>query len=189
MSSSFNIAATNVASSNIASIPSELEHAEGIALERVKIARTPALISGKPLTAITARTNILTLLRRPLAMPSSGPMRIAIRAQRKILFVDPADVVAIEAQGNYVLVRRTSRSHLLRESISAMEEKLSPHGFVRIHRSVLVNGACVEEIQPWATGEYLLRARDKEYTVTRTYRKNLRLLAQLWIGGASIVVG
>ena len=115
--------------------------------------------------------------------------RIAIRANRKILLINPADVIAVEAQGNYVLVRQTSSSHLLRESISTMEEKLAPHGFVRIHRSVLVNRACVEEIRPWSTGEYVLRARDKEYTVTRTYRKNLRLLAQLWIGGASAVAG
>jgi DNA-binding LytR/AlgR family response regulator len=115
--------------------------------------------------------------------------RIAIRAKRKILLINPADVIAVEAQGNYVLVRQTSSSHLLRESISTMEEKLAPHGFVRIHRSVLVNRACVEEIRPWSTGEYVLRARDKEYTVTRTYRKNLRLLAQLWIGGASAVAG
>ena len=115
--------------------------------------------------------------------------RIAIRAKRKILLINPADVIAVEAQGNYVLVRQTSSSHLLRESISTMEEKLAPHGFVRIHRSVLVNRACVEEIRPWSTGEYVLRARDKEYTVTRTYRKNLRLLAQLRIGGASAVAG
>ena len=72
--------------------------------------------------------------------------RIAIRAKRKILLINPADVIAVEAQGNYVLVRQTSSSHLLRESISTMEEKLAPHGFVRIHRSVLVNRACVEEI-------------------------------------------
>jgi DNA-binding LytR/AlgR family response regulator len=115
--------------------------------------------------------------------------RIAIRAKRRILLIDPADVIAVEAQGNYVLVRQMSSSHLLRESISTMEAKLSPHGFVRIHRSVLVNGACVDEIRPWSTGEYVLRAKDKEYTVTRTYRKNLRLLAQLWIGGAGVIAG
>jgi len=64
-----------------------------------------------------------------------------------------------------------------------MEEKLNPHGFVRIHRSVLVNAALVEEIQPRPAGESVVRVKGgREYTVTRTYKKNLQLLAQSWIG-------
>jgi DNA-binding LytR/AlgR family response regulator len=118
---------------------------------------------------------------RSLAMGKSA--RIAIRAKGKILFIDAADVIAVEAKGKYVLLLHTSSSHMLRESISTMEEKLNLHGFVRIHRSVLVNAALVEEIHPLSTGEYVLRVRGgREFTVTRTYKKNLQLLAQLWIG-------
>jgi hypothetical protein len=40
-----------------------------------------------------------------------------------------------------------------------MAEKLSLFGFVRIHRSSLVNAAFVEEIHPLSTGEYMLRVR------------------------------
>jgi DNA-binding LytR/AlgR family response regulator len=109
--------------------------------------------------------------------------RIAIKASGRILFIDAADVIAVEAKGKYVLLLHTSSSHMLRESISTMEEKLTLHGFVRIHRSVLVNGALVEEIHPCSTGEYVLRLRGgREFIVTRTYKSNLQLLAQLWIG-------
>jgi DNA-binding LytR/AlgR family response regulator len=68
-------------------------------------------------------------------------------------------------------------------------EKLEPHGFIRIHRSVLVNTSFVEEIRPGSTGEYGLRVKGgKEYTVTRTYKKNLKSLAEYWIGaGASFL--
>jgi len=67
--------------------------------------------------------------------------------------------------------------------MTTIEEKLNLHGFVRIHRSVLVNGALVEEIQPRPAGESLVRMKGgKEYTVTRTYKKNLQALAQSWIG-------
>jgi hypothetical protein len=45
------------------------------------------------------------------------------------------------------------------------------------------NASFVQEIRPCATGEYELRLRcGKEYTVTRTYNKNLRSLAEFWIG-------
>lgn len=124
---------------------------------------------------------------RTLAMGKSA--RIAIKAKGRILFIDAADVIAVEAKGNYVLLLHTSSSHMLRESISTMEEKLNPHGFVRIHRSVLVNAALVEEIHLSSTGEYVLRVKGgRDYTVTRTYKKNLQLLAQSWIGMSGFAV-
>lgn len=110
-------------------------------------------------------------------------MRIAIKSKGRIVFVDPNDVVTVQAQGNYVLLQCKSGDSLLRESISVIADKLEPCGFIRIHRSVLVNRSFVEEIQPYPTGEYGLRVQGgKEYTVTRTYKKNLRSLAEFWIG-------
>jgi two-component system, LytTR family, response regulator len=126
----------------------------------------------------------LPLPKRPTRMLGTGKSaRIAIKAKGRIFFIDTADVIAVEAKGNYVLLLHTSSSHMLRESISTMEEKLNLHGFVRIHRSVLVNAALVEEIHPLSAGDYVLRVLGgREFTATRTYKKNLRLLAQLWIG-------
>jgi DNA-binding LytR/AlgR family response regulator len=40
-----------------------------------------------------------------------------------------------------------------------MAAKLKPYGFIRIHRSVVVNTSAVEEIQSLPTGEYRLRAK------------------------------
>jgi two-component system LytT family response regulator len=109
--------------------------------------------------------------------------KIAIKSKGRILFVDPRDIRAVQAEGNYVLLQRESGSDLLREPISAVAEKLREYGFIRIHRSVLVNASFVEGIEPRLGGEYGLRMRGgKEYTVTRTYKKNLKSLAQLWIG-------
>jgi len=75
----------------------------------------------------------------------------------------------------------------VRESLSFMAEKLKPYGFVRIHRSVIVNISAVEEIQPLPTGEYRIRIKGgQEYLVTRTYKRNLRDLAQLWVGSGRL---
>jgi len=97
--------------------------------------------------------------------------------------VDPSGVAAAEAEGNYVLLEGQSGSYLIRESITTIAEKLESCGFIRIHRSVLVNTSFVEEIEPWSTGEYIVRMKGgKEYTVSRTYKKNLKALARFWIG-------
>jgi DNA-binding LytR/AlgR family response regulator len=109
--------------------------------------------------------------------------RIAFKTNGRILFLDLAEIVAVQAEGNYVSLRLQPSPYLLHESLSSMAEKLKPYGFIRIHRSVVVNISAVEEIQPLPTGEYRLRVKGgKEYLVTRTYKDNLRDLAQLWIG-------
>jgi len=111
------------------------------------------------------------------------PLRVAIKVRGKILFINLGDVVSVHAKGKHVSFQQTSGSYLLRESISAVAERLETQGFIRIHRSVLVNSSFVEEIRPVSTGKYSLRvAGGKEYTVTRIYRKNLKLLAEFWIG-------
>jgi two-component system LytT family response regulator len=113
----------------------------------------------------------------------SKTSRIAIKIKGSILFIDPSDVAVVEAQGNYVLLERLSGSYLLRDSITAIAQKLEPYGFIRIHRSVLVNRSFVEEIHPWNTGEYVLRLKGgKELTVSRTYKRNLSSLANFWVG-------
>jgi DNA-binding LytR/AlgR family response regulator len=115
--------------------------------------------------------------------PSPREPRIAFKVKGRILFLNPGDVVAVQSEGNYVWLRLETISHLLRESLSVVAEKLEPHGFIRIHRSVLVNASFVEEIRPYPTGEYGLRVKGgKEYTVTRTYKRNLKSLAAFWLG-------
>ncbi|MGA7622610.1 MAG: LytTR family DNA-binding domain-containing protein [Candidatus Acidiferrales bacterium] len=117
------------------------------------------------------------------AQTEQASSKIAIKNQGRVLFIDPQEVVAVQAEGNYVLLRQETGSYLLRESISTIAEKLKPYGFVRIHRSALVNASQVKELRPCSTGEYELRLKDgKEYTVTRTYKKNLRSLAGFWAG-------
>ncbi|MGH9734501.1 MAG: LytR/AlgR family response regulator transcription factor [Candidatus Acidiferrales bacterium] len=109
--------------------------------------------------------------------------RIAVRTDGKIIFVNPADVRVIEAQGNYVLLETASKSHSLRESISNVAEKLEPYGFVRIHRSTIVNASVVEEIRTSPSGEIrvCLKGSSKEYSVSRRYRNALRSIAPCWI--------
>jgi two-component system LytT family response regulator len=109
--------------------------------------------------------------------------RIAFKVKSRILFLELAEIVAVQAEGNYVSLQHRPKPYLLHESLSSMAEKLKPYGFIRIHRSVIVNISAVEEIQPLPTGEYRLRVKGgKEYLVTRTYKDRLRDLAQLWVG-------
>jgi DNA-binding LytR/AlgR family response regulator len=136
-------------------------------------------------------------LSPPVQLATNGPAsrsqeqshpspRVAIKVKGTILFINLSDVVAVHSEGDYVSLQRNGSSYLVRELISAVAEQLEPHGFIRIHRSILVNTSFVEQIRPYSTGEYGLRVKGgKEYTVTRTYKKNLKSLAEFWIGAGA----
>jgi DNA-binding LytR/AlgR family response regulator len=135
-----------------------------------------------PITRVDT-ANLTRVLRQLEAIARRQAPRIAFKAKGRILFLDLAEIVAVQAEGNYVSLLHRPNPDLLRESLSSMAEKLKPYRFIRIHRSVVVNISAVEEIQPLPTGEYRLRVKGgKEYLVTRTYKDNLRDLAQLWVG-------
>src|SRR5579864_8833321 len=96
-------------------------------------------------------------------------VRIAVKVKGKVVFVELREVIAAEADHNYVRLLCQGASILLRDSISAVAAKLENYGFIRIHRSVVVNGSLVDEIRPHPTGQYGLRMKGgKEFTVTRT---------------------
>jgi len=127
--------------------------------------------------------NLVRVLRQLGVTAKLQAVRIAFRANGNILFLNLADIAAVQAEGNYVSLRHRTHPYLVHESLGSMADKLKPYGFIRIHRSVVVNTSVVEEIKPLPTGEYRLRVKGgKEYLVTRTYKHNLKDLAQLWVG-------
>jgi two-component system LytT family response regulator len=66
-------------------------------------------------------------------------------------------------------------SHLIRETMNAVETKLSPDMFVRIHRCHIVNIEQVRELQPWFNGEYVVFLKNgTRLTLSRGYREKLQ---------------
>jgi len=139
-------------------------------------------------TASERAARLVELMPHLRTLTQQSSCKIGIKSNGRILFIDPKEVALVQAEGNYVLLQQETGSYLLRESISTVAENLKAYGFIRIHRSVLVNSSFVQEIRPCSTGEYQLRLRGgREYTVTRTYKKNLRSLAEFWIGTGSFL--
>lgn len=121
--------------------------------------------------------NILGAMTEP-----AQPVRIAIRVAGKVILTESSQIISIESRGNRVLVRTFFGSHLAGESVFALEQKLKPYGFVRIHRSTIVNETLVEEIRVSKAGAMWLRVAgaDKEYSVSRKYRAFISRLAPAW---------
>ncbi|HJT98661.1 MAG TPA: response regulator, partial [Rhodanobacteraceae bacterium] len=95
---------------------------------------------------------------RPIRRASE---RIVVRSGARVLFVEIHNVDWVEAEGNYVRLHVGEESHLIRETMHAMEQRLGDR-FARIHRSRIVNIARVQEMRLVHNGEYevLLRSGD-----------------------------
>lgn len=101
--------------------------------------------------------------------------RLAVRSGGRIVFVRTEDIDWIGAEGNYARLHIGSESHLLRETMSILEEKLGPARFLRIHRSTLVNTDAIAELEPLLQGDYVVILRDgTRLTSSRGYRANVQ---------------
>lgn len=140
----------------------------------------PGSASQKARSVVYGKAQQKLVAERRLGLPYA---KIAIKDNKRIFFVSMMDILSIEAQGNYVLMHRRRGSTILREPISTVAGKLEAHGFVRVHRSILVNRLHVEYVEVLNSGEYqVVLSGDKRYTVSRSYRNNLLQLAATWIG-------
>jgi hypothetical protein len=100
--------------------------------------------------------------------------RLLVEDDGRRVFVRTAEVDWVEAAKNYVRLHVGDRTHVLRTTLAALEQRLDPERFRRISRSTLVNLDCVNELQPWFHGDAICILRSGvRLTVSRTYRDRL----------------
>lgn len=98
--------------------------------------------------------------------------RFLVRARERILLIKVEDIDWIEAADYYVSLHTGSGSHLLRESMSALEKQLDPEKFVRVHRGAIVNLERVKEIHRLFRGDCMLVLQDgKQLRLSRAHRE------------------
>ncbi|MCY7387465.1 MAG: LytTR family transcriptional regulator [Burkholderiales bacterium] len=114
----------------------------------------------------------------PPVEPIERPERFLVRKLGKEFLLPAAEVEWLQAWGNYVNLRVRSRDYPLRSTMAAIEIRLDPARFVRVHRSYIVNLDCIQEIEPLESGDARAKMRDGGFVpVSRRYRDALRKLA------------
>lgn len=94
--------------------------------------------------------------------------RLPVLENGRIVFVKTKEIDWIEANGNYAQLHVGPRTYEIRETLNALERKLRPRDFLRIHRSTIVNVHLIKEIQPWFHGYHLVLLQNgKELRLSR----------------------
>ena len=101
--------------------------------------------------------------------------RLAIKSLGQVLFVNVADIDWIEASDYYVSIHVGPKTHLLRRSLTELEQELDPVIFCRIHRSTIVKLDRVRSLKLSEDGEYDVQMESgARLRLSRRYRKELQ---------------
>ena len=120
---------------------------------------------------------------RLLSAPDAGtpveaierPERFLVRKLGSEFLVPARDIEWLEAAENYVNLHVRGRVYPLRSTMAAIQERLDPQRFVRVHRSHIVNLDFLDQIEPLDTGDARLVLRDgSRVPCSRRYRPALR---------------
>src|SRR5580700_2257669 len=144
------------------------------------LARARAAVAGaRDDTLIRRFWQMAAALHTPVGPELAPPVtdRIPLKTHDRVMIVNVADIEWVEADGDYVSVHVGAKSWLLRETIAAAESRLALSGFVRIHRSTLVNINRVRELLPLSKGEFTVVLLDgTQLKLSRNYRFALERL-------------
>jgi two-component system LytT family response regulator len=101
--------------------------------------------------------------------------RLVVRSQGQVLFLSVADIDWIEAAGYYACLHVGTDTHILRRSLSELEQDLGDEKFIRIHRSIVVNLERIRGLELQTSGEYDVVLKSKlRLRLSRRYRKRLQ---------------
>ena len=107
--------------------------------------------------------------------PASDDEQIPVERGGVTRFLNRSDIRYVEAQGDYARLHTADGSHLLRRPLTQLEDEWGPAGFVRIHRSLLVALAHVDEVR-MEGGRCTVVVGDADLVVSRRHTPQLREL-------------
>ena len=107
--------------------------------------------------------------------PADDDEQIPVERGGVTRFLNRSDIRYVEAQGDYARLHTADGSHLLRRPLTQLEEEWGPAGFVRIHRSLLVALAHVDEVR-MEGGRCTVVVGDADLVVSRRHTPQLREL-------------
>ncbi len=101
--------------------------------------------------------------------------RFLVKKLGREFLVKTRDIDWIEACGNYVNLHVGERVYPLRETMTRITERLEAQGFLRVHRSAIVNLDRIVELKQFESGDGEARlSNDASVPFSRSYRKVLR---------------
>lgn len=121
-------------------------------------------------------SSVQSLTESLLAPESTYPEKILVQIGAKLVTVDLAEVIWIDAEGDYSKLITSKQRYLSNYGLGALEKKLDPRRFIRVHRSAIINLAFVQEIQKQISSYDVILQNGDVVRVSRGYMENIKRL-------------
>jgi two-component system, LytTR family, response regulator len=141
---------------------------------RQSIARASEKLNQQDQKALIERLQTLISTR------TAHPKRLTVKNDETYEFVDIDSIDWAESANNYVQLHCGTKNYLMSETLNNLEKRLSPHGFVRVHRCHLVNTRRIVAVHPMLSGTFVLQLRNGVRIGTgRQYKDTIRDLLNI----------
>ncbi|MBD5531210.1 MAG: response regulator transcription factor [Lachnospiraceae bacterium] len=103
----------------------------------------------------------------------ANKQEVVIRKGQELIRVLIKDIIYVEAEKNYLVLRRRDDTIRVRETMTNMENELQGKGFIRCHKGYLIHAEYIEKM---SNNEILLRVGEEcvALPVGRSYEKEVR---------------
>lgn len=126
------------------------------------------------MAASTVNTYVQTNGTPSHEAPREYPKKLVIRSQNRIFLQTVSDIDYLTAAANYVHIHAAGQVSRIRSTINAVEQRLDPQKFGRVHRCTIVNFERVKEFRPLQRGDYMLILNDgSQVKMSRRHREQL----------------
>ncbi|HEY0023130.1 MAG TPA: LytTR family DNA-binding domain-containing protein [Longimicrobium sp.] len=127
--------------------------------------RLLTLLQGGAVPASAAQSSMSDAVApAPAAEPApqrAAPIeRIAVEMKGQVRVVPVGDIEYITASGPYAEIHTHERGYIIRERMQALEDRLDPTRFLRIHRSVIVRLDLIDALLRGGGGDYAVRLKN-----------------------------
>lgn len=137
-------------------------------LERAKAVKPSGYIV-KPFSEndLIANIEIATLRSNGVTVTKSEPVKLFVRKDQEIFSLNSDEIILAEAFDNYAIVHTETDKYIISHTLKSVEEKLLPLGFMRIHRSYLINFQAIDSIS-----EGMVFLKGHQVHIGKSYRKD-----------------
>ncbi len=121
-----------------------------------------------------SRNSVTPLAESLLAAGAKYPARILVNKGRRMVTLKVEDIIWVEAAGDYSRLHAEGTTYLSNYGISAIEEKLDPQSFIRVHRSSIINLQRVRELHRYGKSYDVVMENGTVVRVSRSYLDKLK---------------
>ncbi|MGB5983286.1 MAG: LytTR family DNA-binding domain-containing protein [Nonlabens sp.] len=117
---------------------------------------------------------VLPLAEEQLAATKDYPDRVIVQKGSKYITISTSDIEYIEAYGDYAKIFTAEDQLLSNNGLGALEEKLDPKEFMRVHRSTILRLDHAQEISKIGKGFVISTTSGKKVRVSRSYAQRIK---------------